>query len=226
VVAAAKGLPIPSPELPPIQSALVFVSDAAGARFANFKGSRISVITGDDRGVASIGIRDGGSVWFLASITWPKFFLYSARDSKGSYFGCKSATLEATGLLLPFLTIPHLLASKEVRLLVDNISIMYSWDSRYMKDDITASIMLRALHLISCRINCLVHVEHLLRLSSPAAVLADHLSRQSTTGPSERAATRHALRGRFPALLKDWLREPTESWDFALACLRHVESLI
>jgi hypothetical protein len=86
VTAAAGGLPIPGPSLPPTATALTFVSDATGASFANFKGSRVPVFTAGDRGAASVGVNTDGSYWFAATITWPRSFIFSARDSKKTVF--------------------------------------------------------------------------------------------------------------------------------------------
>ncbi len=63
-------------------------------------------------------------------------------------FGSKSTTLEMVGLLLPFLTIPDMLGGRHVVLQVDNIAALFGWEDKQVKGDITASILIRALHLI------------------------------------------------------------------------------
>jgi hypothetical protein len=217
-------MPIPAVPVPASSGALVFVSDVVGARFGWFHGKRVPIDDGDDRGVASIGVNGGGDVWFYARVSWPKRFLLKATDSKGSALGCKSATLEAVGLILPFLTAPEKLRGREVKLLVDNISLEYGWEKKHIKFDRAASVLLRALHLIAVWLQCKVYVEHLPRMSSPAAVLADHLSRRSTTTRADRRAVYGAAARPAPRILMSWLRHPSDDWLWAYRFLESVQA--
>ena len=70
-------------------------------------------------------------------------------DSKGSAFASKTTTLETIGLLLPFLTIPQTVRGRHVVLGVDNIAVVFGWYNKCIKGDKSASILIRALLLIS-----------------------------------------------------------------------------
>jgi hypothetical protein len=132
--------------------------------------------------------------------------------------------LETIGALLPFLAIPHMLAGRHVVLELDNIAVLFAWEKRYSKEDLEASILIRALHIISSYLACQVHIEHLPRRSSRAAILADDLSRQETTSPVlERRISQLETHPQSPALT-DWLSDPLENWDLATALLKEVEA--
>ena len=95
--------------------------------------------------------------------------------------GCKTTTLEFLGILLPFLSDPCSLRNQHVIVKVDNTGCYYGWLNKHTPGDETASILIRALHLISSFLGCVVHVEHLPRISSWDAALADRLSRELST---------------------------------------------
>jgi hypothetical protein len=220
-----KGLPIPHRPTCPSLHAVVFSSDAAGAQFSRQGDRFIPYCTDEFRGAASLGSMSGDKIWFCARVTWPKYFLLHARDSRDHAYGCKSSTLEAIGIILPFLCCPTLLAGKEVILLTDNESIIFGWDSRRVKNDVSASILLRSLHLMASFLGSTVSVRHLPRMSTPMARLADQLSRSSTTGPTQLAAISHAYSPPVPHVLIDWLHHPEEDWNLPYRMLKYVQSV-
>ena len=58
--------------------------------------------------------------------------------------GDKTSTLEVIGIIIPFLLMPRKLMNQNVVLLLDNISVVYSWENHSLKNDICASIFMRA----------------------------------------------------------------------------------
>jgi hypothetical protein len=226
VISATKGLPIPCRPREPSIHALEFTSDAAGAQFTRVQGRFIPVPNQDSRGAACLGHSRRDGVWFCSRITWPPALMLTARDSKDHAYGCKSPTLEAVGVLLPFVTVPHLLKGKEVVMHTDNEAIVYGWESRRMKNDESAAILIRAIHVISAYLECLVHVVHLPRMSSEMAVLADSLTRESTSGPAEISAIEGAVSGPIPEALTSWLSDPTEDWGLVDRLLELVQNYI
>jgi hypothetical protein len=179
--AAASGLPIPHRQPYPSFTCLTFISDAAGARFAKVEGRFIPFGEQGNRGAASISSPEDGPIWFCARITWPAYLLLKARDSADHAYGCKSPTLEAIAMALPFICCPEQLVGKEILLLTDSEALVFGWDSRKVANDESASIIIRSIHLISAFLGCWVTVQHLPRISTPAARLADRLTRKSTT---------------------------------------------
>jgi hypothetical protein len=223
VSAAGSGLPIPHrPTAPPL-TAMTFVSDAAGAQFARVNGRFVPFGPQNDRGAASISAVEEGPVWFCARVTWPASLLLHARDGADHAYGCKSPTLEAIGAILPFLCCPEKIAGKHVRLLTDNEAVVYGWAARRIQHDESASIIIRALHLISIFLGCTVTVHHLPRMSNASASLADSLTRRSTTGRAELQAIEGAESGPIPEALSTWLRNPSEDWSLAPQLLQAVQ---
>lgn len=220
---STRGLPIPHRPLPPAHNCIRFVSDASGAKFTRSHGHHIPIDDVAGRGVAAIGIHPNGQVWFQSILKWPANLLLHATDGVGKAYGCKTATLESVGLLLPFLCIPGLLAGKEILLEVDNAAVVYGWEKRGVRNDWSASILLRALHIISTYLGCIVHVRHLPRVSDPYSTLADHLSRTSSTTADDLATIAGAISGSIPAALTDWLRHPSEDWSLVDKLLTSVQ---
>jgi hypothetical protein len=182
---ARQGIPLVDRPAPPPLFAKVFYSDAAGSSFALFRGDRVSLNMKGDRGVACIEVSNDQVTWW-SDLIWPEFFLNCARDEKGAFFGSKTTTLEAIGVLLPFLTRPHELCARHLIFTVDNIAVVYGWDNRSVKFDDSASIILLAVHLISAYLGCTVHVVHSLRRSTKWEELVDNLSRLSSRSKADK----------------------------------------
>jgi len=221
---AAMGLPIPHRQPNPSLAALTFISDAAGARFAKVNGRFIPYGNQHDRGAASISSPENGGIWFCAIVTWPSFLLLKARDSFDHAYGCKSPTLEAIAMALPFLCCPEVLVGREVVLLTDSEAVVFGWDSRKVANDESASIIIQAIHLISAFLGCWVTVQHLPRVSTPAARLADRLTRKSTTTKADLVTISQATHFPVPSALSRWLAYPTEDWSLPHRLLTDVKN--
>lgn len=224
ILATGEGLPIVARPTEPAFNALRFTSDAAGAIMATQDGKRITVPSTKAIGAASISMDEQDNPWFACRITWPTKFLNQDRDSKGSLFGSKSTCLEVIGAILPFLTIPSKLAGKVVVLELDNINVLYAWEKRQASDDLETSIFIRALHIIASYLACQVHIQHLPRKSTRAAIMADELTREISTSS--------ILESRISALesplhstaLAGWLENPVADWDLASSLWQEVEN--
>ena len=141
-------------------------------------------------------------------------------------YGCKSPTLEVIALILPFLTIPHLIYGTDILLLTDNMSVVYGWESRKIRNDTSASIFIKTLHILSFYLGCNISVQHLPRQSTAGTVLADALSRQKTTTREVQDAVSTALQPPVPTILMEWLHRPVEDWALPLRILHYVQSII
>jgi hypothetical protein len=221
---AAAGLPIPSRPSHHLPSAIVFVSDASGAQFNKCQGRFVTIPFDGERGAASINAIEEDDLWFYASVIFPKSFLLEARDSSDHAYGCKSSTLEAIGLILPFLGCPALLIGREVSLLTDNEALVHGWPKRRVPHDTSASIFLRALHMMAAFLGASVEVRHLPRVSTPSAELVDALTRSTTTLECHRQTVSSAPPVRIPQALYDWLQSPSEDWNLSYDLLSHVQA--
>jgi hypothetical protein len=202
----------PRPCNPPLAYKL-FVSDAAGSD----EGAADML----DKGVGCVGRDEEGSIILVHQILWPDGFLYK-KDGKGVRFGDKSSTLEVVGLLIPFLLMTEKFKNQNVVLKLDNTGIVYGWENNSLKNDICASIFVRALKLIGIYLSCKIHVQHVKRMTTWEARLANQLSRTSTTGRGLRKRSGNYSSLRLPKYLYKWFENPVQDWDLCMKLLYHV----
>jgi len=184
---------------PPLGS-VAFTSDAAGC-------------TGEEEwtGVAAIGLDSLDEIWFCCRGKWPSA-IKEGKDEKGADFKSKMTTLELIGLFLPLLCLPSYLAGKNVILKVDNTSVIFGWENKCVKGDVTASALVKALHIVASFLPCRVFVHHSPRVSDKASRLADSLSRASTSREAEEELGTTKIRP-IPAPLGEWLKNPATDWQ-------------
>ncbi len=82
------------------------------------------------------------------------------------------------------------------------------------------------MHLISFYLGTTIHVRHLPRISTASAVLADALTRVSTTTPEIRAQIRGTMSGTVPDALLAWLDDPVDDWTLAMQLLKSVQEKV
>ena len=194
-------LPIPREVTHPPTNAVQFVSDAAGGQASE-----------EWTGVASLGISESGGFWFMARGKWPRAILQGL-DEKGARFCSKMTTLELAGLFMPLLSIPNRVRGKNVILGVDNTSVVFAWQNKSVSGDLSASVLVRALHLVSCFLETRIFVQHIPRCSTLGAIMADSLTRSSTAKADVWAAVTGAEKFGPPAPLWEWLENPVVDWQ-------------
>ena len=115
-----------------------------------------------------MGLDEEGRVMFAFRRFWNREMIEVMMDKDEKRFGNKTAFREFVGIIIPFILLlkSQRLRNQNVVLKVDNISCMYAWENRFMKEDVYTSILVRALHLVSSYLGCIVHVNHLPRQSS------------------------------------------------------------
>ena len=160
-----------------------------------------------------------GLIIFAYQLFWPPGVLSFVFDKKGSCLGNKSTTLEMLGILIPFFVIPEQLINQHVIVKVDNVACFFGWLKRHVTGDVMASILIRALHLVSAYLGCQVHVEHLPRKSTWDANLVDRLSGSRSTTMQDRKLLASFRLPEVPAVLWDWMCNPVEDWDLAVRLL-------
>jgi hypothetical protein len=127
--------------------------------------------------------------------------------------------LEAIGLLLPFLCCPNILIGREVTLLKDNEALVFGWDKRRVPHDNSASIFLRATHIISAFLGAPVEFRHLPRMSTPSAELTDALTKSTITQACHRDKP-----AAIPTILTNLFQNPQEYWNLPVSLLGYVQS--
>jgi hypothetical protein len=216
-------LPIPHRPVAPSLSALHFVSDAEGARYVTERRKRIPTETPGDRG--------GGGDWYLP--VW--CYLAMCKDDMAhvhaaACFGRKGAGLRLqvyhVGNYRPFTTHPDSATSttrqRTVSACRQYSSFLWLGEPGGGQGQ-TASVFVRALHLISTYLGCRVHVLHLPRMSTPDARLADRLSRKHTTTTWDRRRIRGAIKPEIPPSLWRWMVRPCVNWSLPQELLLDVQ---
>jgi hypothetical protein len=216
MLAAKSGFPIPLKQDHPPLRPLQFISDAAGAALSWHKGKRCNISEVNDRGVASLGFEDDRYT-FVAILRWPWNFLDT--------FATNSTLLEAIGLLLPFLCIPQALAGKHIQLHVDNEALISTWNKRISARSELISIIMQALHLCEFILPCRIYVSYIPRCSTPQALLADKLSRYSTTTEVDLQQLSHLNIYQPQGPLVQWLRNPKPDWDLPNNIISYIKTL-
>jgi hypothetical protein len=147
-------------------------------------------------------------------------------DEKGAMLKNKTTTLEMIGVLLPFLQIPEHLKNQHIVVKVDNIGCFFGWENLSVQGDNHASILTRTLYLVSSFLGCGIHLQHLPRMSSWNAQLADRLSWESTTTWADRELLRAHKARKISKARQNWLKDRTEDFSLATRILEEVEGKI
>ena len=111
--------------------------------------------------------------------------------------------METVGLLLPFLVAPQVDQGRSVILGVDNTSVVFGWENWSVSSDMTASALIRTLHLVA----------YFPRQSCLASIMANSLTRASTTKGEVWVAVTGATQFDPSALLWDWIQNQQMDWD-------------
>jgi hypothetical protein len=136
--------------------------------------------------------------------------------------GSNTASLEIIGILLHMVLFPSLFCDHHVIFKTDNIACYYGWDNRVMKNDCMASIVLRAIAVISARLCCYIHFSHLPRLSSWEGKVVDRLSRKSLSTRWDRNLVSSFSSPTLAASLAYWLSHPSEDWSLPLKIVNEI----
>jgi hypothetical protein len=192
------------------------VSDAAG----NSESAKNGAV-----GCGNAGFDEEGVFILASQYFWPSGFLEKT-DNQGCKYGRKTATLEFIGILLPFLLIPEELANRYIVVKVDNLGCYFGWINRGAAGEESASVFIRALHLIATYLHCEIHIEHLPRMSTWEARLVDRLSREKTTTAADKDLLKSFGLPEVPKCLAEWLESPFEDWKLSESLLCHVIDLL
>ena len=173
-------------------------------------------------GCGLIGLHENGDTLLTHQLFWPKDFITEKKDLKGARFGDKTCTLEAIGVILPFLLIPRELKNQHIICGVDCMGVVYGWENKKVKGDSCASMIIKALHIIETFLGSCIHVIHVPRVSNWESEVADNLSRERTTGFLEKQLLNRSSKNTNLSALTDWLKNPAEDWTIVDRLVKHV----
>lgn len=158
---------------------------------------------------------------------WPETFLNHDKDEYGKHFGSKSTTLESIGLLLPLVIFPEHVKGRSLLFMVDNNAVVYGWETGRVKEDQTATEVLKAVSYISAFLGCRIYVSHIDRISNEMATAADKLSRRTLVSRDEEyewLAGKEA-RGSCSNLLT-WLKNPVSGTSLCRIIIDQIKHVL
>ena len=219
---ARMGMPIADRPNKPSLSCLTFYTDAAGASFTMVNKERVFKDQAD-RGVACLGGTEVADIWLAGKLTWPEGLLTETKDEKGVSFGSKTTTLESVGLLIPFLLSPELIEGRHILFKVDNIAVHYGWENGCVKNDKSATEVLKCVAYLAGYMGCTVYVEHVPRNSEELAELADELSRKREAKcENVNKVLKKAGYREVESIVKSWLRNPVSGGELTRLLVQEI----
>lgn len=213
-----KWLPVPRNIYGPPIWTKEFVSDAAGLPD--------SASLSSSPGCGNVGFSENGEIIFAHQFTWPASFISSKEDEKGVKYGDKTTTLEMIGLIMPLILKPELFIKSHVMMKVDCLGTVFGMSNKAAKGDTSASIFIRAAHLIAAYLDCVIHVDHLPRMTDWGAEVSDRLSRKSSSTLQDKKLVKAFKNRPIPPCLMAWFLEPKPDWSLATKLLAHVKTLV
>ena len=202
----------------------MFYTDAAGVGFTVAGGKRF-YLDNHGKGVACLAGSCLDDIWGWTRLSWAEGLLTEQKDEKGCHFGSKSTTLESIGVLLPFLTFPDKIRNKQLVFRVDNTAVMWGWSAGYVKRDETASEVLKCVRYLAGYLGARVFIEHVDRMSTEMARLADELSRrESSLSEAKKRALRKAEFREVKGFLWNWLKNPCAGGDLCNKILEEMDA--
>ena len=106
---------------------------------------------------------------------------------------------------------------------MDNTAVLWGWKSGYVNKDDTASEVLKCVRCLAGYLGARVVIEHVGRMSTEMASLADEMSRREislseTTNRALRQAEFRVVKG----FLLNWLKNPCAGWDLCNELLKEM----
>ena len=217
MLSTSEWLPVPREPGGPTLRHKLFTADAAGVAEGEVN---------DGAGVGGVGLDEDGMIITCFQYIWNNDMICFMKDSKGARFGSKTATLEMVGIVLPFLLYPKWLVNQHVVFSTDNMGCFFGWENMYVKGDVTASILVKSVLLMSTFLGTTVHVIHVPRKTTWENVVADKLSRRKTTTHAVKKLLDSFGMTVVPRFFCEWLSCPCEDWNMPIRCLEFIKSIV
>ena len=205
--------PISPPPSPAPVYSYVLVSDAAG----------FSLDDAFEVGVGGVAyLQSLSSPIRFQHISWPHPFIHTA-DMNGIEFRHKTTLLEAIGALSLVIDLHSTLRDQHFVLKIDNKASVFAFQKGRSKRDPYCSVVVSAFNFLLVQLNARVDVVHLPRVSDPAAIWADHLSRKDDKGCKKFAMVSHACCTTWPPALEAWMLNPTLDFNLGEKLLPSID---
>ena len=107
------------------------------------------------------------------------------------------------------LAFPEKVKGRNLVFMIDNIAVMYGWLKGYVKNDSSASEVLKTAQYMAAFLGITVHLKHVAKMSDTLAQMADELSRKESgfSGKTASALVGKPF-GEVRGRLLNWLTAP------------------
>ncbi len=187
---------------------IVFVSDAAGCA---------SYYSEYEIGIGAVGYvmphSELQDFFYVGQCLWPTDFICTLFDDDGKKFGNKTTLLESIGLLISLFHNYKLIHNKHVVCKVDNVAVVWAYVNGKSRQDPYTSLIVAVLNHIAVSTPFKLYVEHLPRVSTLPALVADTLSRTDPKGQYLVDHIGRPLQNNWPPSLLSWLKNPVIDWS-------------
>lgn len=202
------GFPISDMNKCPPAKSIVFVTDAAGCA---------SQTSNHELGIGAVGYvmphSEMSDFFYIGQCMWPEKFILQLFDEDGKKFGNKTTFLEAVGVLISIYHNYKLIHNKHVVCMVDNVAVVWAFINGRSRQDPFTSLIVSVINHIAGSTPFKLYVEHLPRVSTLPALIADTLSRTDPKGKYLIDNIGKPVKTDWPPALKSWLLNPVIDWD-------------
>ena len=158
----------------------------------------------------------GKTETIVAQADFLRSFVTTQRDEYDKLFGAKTSVLEALAVMLALYHFIPNFAGKSIVIDCDNERLVWAWKKGRSKSCKYLSQILIAMNYVAVMYSVNLNLRHVKRKTTPASVMADHLTRDDKA----RAAILNLTKERnkffgFPTLLYDWMQRPSIYDNFA-----------
>ena len=146
-----------------------------------------------------------------------KSFVTTQRDEfNNKRFGSKTSVLEALGIMLAFYHFLPLFKGQSLIIDCDNEGLVWAWRQGRSKTCQYLSQLIAAMNYSAVMFSVNVYFRHVRRKTTPASIMADHLTRDDEKAQAILRLTKpHNIHFGFPPILIDWMMYPTIYNNFA-----------
>ena len=208
------GFPLPNiSKFPPVMCK-AFATDAAGGAFLK-ENPGLSV------GVGMVGFNKPygqkiNHLFYTGQCFWPADFVTTFKDFSNRAFGNKTTLLECIGTLLPLYHNISEVMNQPVVLLVDNMAVTFAYQNGRSRLDIFTSLLMTVIQCVATTFNIKLYYEHVPRVSTLPALLADTLTRNDSKGVSLVSSLDLPVINEWPPSLLKWMKCPVIDWSLGL----------
>ena len=218
------GFPIPTaPSFPPAQH-FCFATDAAGGA-ALSKGADFEV------GVGAVGFISPWDtriehIFYTGQVFWPRDFVTIMRDRSDRLFGNKTTCLEVIGVFIPLYHNICTIVNRPVRVLVDNVAVFWAYEKGRSRKDPYTSMFVFILNMLATTLNFYLYIDHVRRVSTFPALLADTFTRTDEKGRNLIKDHPLDIHRSWPPSLYEWMQNPVVDWTLGTRILNDFRAIL